>query len=375
MLTLDLSLFRLLLFFSIFRFGEIIGMKKQQDLKYDPCRGDAMKASKLDVYKGNYYDDPLKCRRCRPIPLECLADFVPADQEIPFNETTRKIWGRVHDKGIITATRRNYNDHRRIERQGYRMIGSSFNAISYADKKIKGPSMNEMFMRQIIHKDDFRTRNVRKKFCDLDSAHQAVITRRPEARKNEPRDYDVYHKLPERFPGKLKTIEIYKTLNHKYPKMNGVSETHEQLEKYRDIDDYRQRNYKRMPLDLGNYCEAHMDRDIGDKPKKGFGAPLPTFDPNEYAVRYERTYNDHYRVPKPYNRDAIKVTWPEEQAYRMGISHFTDLGNERPRGSNKFHDQTAFYEQIPKRRERDPIVRPIGDALDMRDPNISMIIP
>lgn len=313
-------------------------------------------------YKGDYYDSwfpELKCRRCRHLTVECLCEFRFPDEDIPLNVTTSAVWKRSTDKDLHHPNRKDHNACRRRERQGLRTKSASYNIIENPKEKIRKPSVQHMFLQQIVDVDATRTRYARRKMVDVDNSHITEIVRRPEAKAEEPRDYDVYHKLPNNHQDKMKTIEVYKTYNHKFPKTQERTTAHDQMENINLAPDWRVREHRKKTVDLGTFQVSGLDRKVGDLPEKGYGSCLP--DPDPTFTRFQRTYNDHYRVPIPYNEDRPHVSNERCDAYRMQISKFTDLGNSRPRGHNKYLDQTAFYENKPQRRARDPISNPIGE--------------
>jgi len=309
-----------------------------------------------------------KCRECRNFDVECFAEHYDPKEGVPLNATTKAIWNRIKATNILSESkRRDFNLPRKHERLGLRLNSSSFNMIENPHKKVLGPGVIERDLRDIAYLDDFKDKKNKKSMLDLDLACLTIdsVVKRPQVMTEEKMDYDVYSKYPSRMPNRNKTIEVYKMLGHKFPKFDMVSETHEAMENAKLVaEDYRERQVRRKMTDLSTYQISGIDRQIGDFPDKGFGSKKITADPERFRMRFQRTYNDHYRVPKPYNKDVPKFMLPDPQPYKKCVSKFTDLGNHRAPRPTKFHDQSGFYENRPQRRENDPIVNPVGDPIE-----------
>merc|ERR1712013_632489 len=321
------------------------------------------------IHSSNFWDKDYpkpKCRECRNFDVECFAEHVDPKDDRPLNETTKAIWRRIKEKDILSGTRRrDFNLSRKHERLGLRLNSSSFNIIENPHKKILGPGVIEQDLREIAHLQDFKERKSKKSMLDLDLACLTIdsVVKRPQVLTEEKMDYDVYSKYPLRMPNRNKTIEVYKMLGHKFPTFDHVSVTHEALENTKLLaEDYKVRDIKKKMTDMSTYQISGIDREIGDCPEKGFGSKKLTPEMDRFKMRFQRTYNDHYRVPKPYNTDVPKFMLPDPQPYKKCVSKFTDLGSHRQ--TKKYHDQTGFYENRPQRRENDPIVNPIGDPIE-----------
>jgi len=201
--------------------------------------------------------------------------------------------------------------------------------------------MNENFMSQIATKDDYRVRENIKKLLDENSIYNAHIVPRPKDFQTTSNDYGSYKSFFSNLDSKNRFNDIYEAFDRKEPKIKNISVTHEDMLKGFQTENQSPKSKLEKLFDISSHETAKTKINYSEIPKEDF--KIHWQPSKHHEIVKNSTYREEYNPPMPARNPLARLAKPDRKSNMKCLSHFTEEGNNRRRGKNKFFDESDLY--------------------------------